>query len=182
MDPRLVKHSKFLSRVLRHKPETIGIELDAQGWVEVDVLLAAAGRAGKKFTRDELIATVEQNDKQRFTIRDGRIRANQGHSVDVDLGLASVEPPGLLYHGTADRFLSSIRSEGLSPRGRRHVHLSVDRQTATAVGTRHGRVVVLTVQAGAMHRDGHAFYLSENGVWLSAHVPPRYLANEESQP
>jgi putative RNA 2'-phosphotransferase len=183
MNKELVEISKFLSLVLRHKPQAIGITLDAEGWVAVDELLAAAGRHGQAITRQQLQEVVATNDKKRFSFSpDGqRIRANQGHSVDVDLGLAPCNPPELLYHGTVRRFLDSIRAKGLLRGSRRHVHLSLDQETAARVGQRRGRPVVLVIEAGRMHRDGHPFYQSENGVWLTEAVPPEYLRFPEKQ-
>jgi putative RNA 2'-phosphotransferase len=177
MDKHLVEISKFLSFVLRHEPQAIGITLDAQGWVAVDELLAAAARHGQSVTRQQLEEVVATSDKRRFCLSpDGRlIRANQGHSVEVDLGLVPLEPPELLYHGTVVRFLDSIRQRGLLRGKRHHVHLSADRETAARVGRRRGRPVVLVVASGRMHRDGHPFYRSENGVWLAETVPPQYL-------
>lgn len=177
MDPKLVRLSKFLSLVLRHDPGTLGITLDSNGWVAVDELLSAAARAGKTITREQLDEVVATNDKKRFAFSpDGtRIRASQGHSVEVDLGLDPVEPPERLFHGTATRSVESIRAEGLVRQSRQHVHLSPDEETATRVGQRHGKPVVLIVRSGQMHRDGHAFYRSDNGVWLTASVPPEYL-------
>lgn len=177
MDRSLVSASKFLSLVLRHDPASIGITLDAAGWVDVDVLLAAMERAGKPLDRATLERVVAENDKRRFAFsEDGaRIRASQGHSVAVELGLAPVEPPEELFHGTATRFVESIRAQGLRPGSRTHVHLSADEATARAVGTRHGKPAILRVASGAMHRDGHPFVRSENGVWLAREVPVRYI-------
>jgi putative RNA 2'-phosphotransferase len=174
MDRALVGTSKFLSKVLRHAPESVGLRLDEAGWAEVDALLAAAARAGVALDRSTLERVVRENDKGRFALSDDgrRIRASQGHSVPVELGLEPREPPEVLYHGTAERNLESIRREGLRPGRRTHVHLSADEATALAVGRRHGRPVVLRVAAGRMHRAGHAFYRSDNGVWLTAAVPP----------
>lgn len=172
---RTVKVSKYLSKHLRHEPERIGLTLDESGWVEIDALLAAAAAHGFRFTRDELEHVVAANDKQRFAVVDGRIRASQGHSVDVDLKLPAATPPAYLFHGTVARHIAAIRAEGLRPMNRHAVHLSPDRETATRVGARRGRPVVLSVDAGAMHRDGHAFQVSTNGVWLTASVPPGYL-------
>lgn len=176
MADTLVRTSKFLSLVLRHEPEKIGLELDAQGWVSIDELLAkAAGHL--PLTAELLHEVVRTSDKQRFAIsEDGtRIRANQGHSVPVELELAAQVPPEQLYHGTATRFLDSIRRHGLLRGERHHVHLSADTDTAVKVGVRHGQPVVLVVQAGDMHRAGHAFFRSDNGVWLVEHVPPSFL-------
>jgi len=177
MNKQIVETSKFLSYVLRHKPQAIGITLDAEGWVAVDDLLTAAARNGQSITRQQLEEVVATNDKKRFSFSaDGQlIRANQGHSVEVDLGLAAVEPPELLYHGTVERFLDLIREKGLLRGNRHHVHLSADRETAARVGQRRGRPVVLVVEAGRMHAEGYPFYRSENGVWLTETVPPEYL-------
>ncbi|PSM39182.1 RNA 2'-phosphotransferase [Streptomyces dioscori] len=172
---RTVKVSKYLSKHLRHQPERIGLTLDDGGWVEIGTLLAAAAAHGFPFTRDELDHVVADNDKRRFAIEGTRIRASQGHSVEVDLGLPSATPPAYLYHSTVARSLDAIRAEGLRPMDRHDVHLSADRETATRVGARRGRPVVLSVDAGAMSRDGHVFTVSANGVWLTAAVPPRYL-------
>ena len=169
--------SRFLSYVLRHAPDSIGMTLDPQGWVAVDELLAKAAAAGKKLTRESLAAIVAENDKQRFKFSDDglRIRANQGHSVEVDLHLPPRVPPERLFHGTATRFLESIRAQGLRPGSRQEVHLSADRETAVAVGGRHGKPVVLGVRSAAMHAAGHVFTCSDNGVWLTAAVPPEFL-------
>ncbi len=177
MRNRLVRTSKFLSLVLRHKPEVIGLELDDAGWAPVSELVRRAREHGRELSESTIREVVETNDKRRFSLSaDGtRIRARQGHSIRVDLGLEPVTPPGVLYHGTARRFLRSIRRQGLLRGERHHVHLSPDEATAHAVGRRHGRPVVLRVDAGRMHADGHAFYLSENGVWLTDQVPAEYL-------
>ncbi|KKD09586.1 RNA 2'-phosphotransferase [Streptomyces sp. WM6386] len=172
---RTVKVSKYLSKHLRHQPERIGLVLDEAGWVEIDVLITAAAAHGFRFTREELAHVVAANDKKRFAIEGARIRASQGHSIEVDLGLAPATPPPYLYHGTVDRYLDAIRAEGLRPMNRHDVHLSPDRETATRVGARRGRPVVLSVDTGAMHRDGHVFHVSSNGVWLTKAVPPEYL-------
>ena len=168
----------MLSYGLRHAPADLGIALDAAGWADVAQLLAALGDRGEAVTRAELEALVRASDKQRFAFSaDGaRIRANQGHSVAVDLGLARREPPALLYHGTVDRFLDAIRASGLLRGARSHVHLSADEGTAEKVaGRRRGARVILRVRAGEMHGEGLAFYCSENGVWLTEHVPARYI-------
>ncbi len=171
----LVAVSKRLSYVLRHDPASIGISLDAAGWVQVDRLLEGLRRHGLALTRAELEQVVERNDKRRFALDGDRIRANQGHSVPVDLGLAPMTPPAALFHGTARAHLPSIVEHGLRP-GRRHdVHLSVDEATARRVGARHGAPAVLLVDAAAMHRAGHEFRRSANGVWLTAAVPAGYL-------
>ncbi|MFK4146164.1 RNA 2'-phosphotransferase [Streptomyces sp. NPDC004065] len=172
---RTVKVSKYLAKHLRHQPGRIGLVLDENGWVEIDALIAAAAAHGFPFTRQELDHVVAANDKKRFAVDGTRIRASQGHSVRVDLALAPATPPPYLYHGTVARNLEAIRAEGLRPMNRHDVHLSPDRETATRVGARRGRPVVLSVDAGAMHRDGHVFHVSANGVWLTKAVPPRYL-------
>lgn len=173
--------SKFLSYVLRHAPESIGLALDAQGWASVEDLLARSRAAGRELDLDTLRRTVAESDKKRFTLSaDGlRIRAAQGHSVEVDLGLAPSAPPDLLYHGTATRNLEAILAEGLVPGQRRQVHLSSTRETARAVGQRHGKPVVLAVASGRMQADGIAFHQAENGVWLTDRVPPGYLSVPE---
>ncbi|GHF04290.1 putative RNA 2'-phosphotransferase [Streptomyces griseoluteus] len=174
-----MKVSKYLSKHLRHQPERIGLTLDPAGWVEIDTLLAAAAAHGFPISRAELDHVVAVNDKRRFAVEGGRIRASQGHTVEVALGLPPATPPPYLYHGTVARSLDAIRAEGLRPMNRHAVHLSADRETATRVGARRGRPVVLAVDAGAMHRDGHVFHVSANGVWLTDSVPPRYLRFSE---
>ncbi|GIJ23787.1 RNA 2'-phosphotransferase [Micromonospora lutea] len=176
MTGRLTSASKLLAYVLRHRPDAVGITLDEGGWVEVEVLLAALAEHGRPVTRQVLAELVADPDKQRFELRAGRIRAAQGHSIAVDLRLEPVVPPSLLYHGTVARHLSGIRVEGLRARGRVHVHLSVDRETAVTVGARRGDPVVLTVDAAGMHRHGFVFYRAVNGVWLTDHVPPDWIA------
>ena len=177
MDAHLVRFSKFMSLVLRHKPEEIGLTLDAQGWADVSDLIERANRRGVPLTRELVEQVVATNDKKRFALSaDGaRIRASQGHSVDVDLGLEPRQPPDVLFHGTATRFLPGIAEKGLLPSGRQHVHLSRDEATATTVGRRHGKPVVLRVRSGEMHRAGYAFCLSANGVWLTERVPVAFL-------
>jgi putative RNA 2'-phosphotransferase len=170
--------SKFLSYVLRHAPETIGLTLDANGWADVEELLAKADKTGRHIDLATLRAVVAQNDKQRFTLSedDRRIRAAQGHSIPVDLALTPSEPPPLLYHGTATRHLDAILAEGLRPGRRQQVHLSRDPETARKVGGRHGKPAVLTVDAAAMRREGHQFFRADNGVWLTDSVPAQYLS------
>ena len=172
----LVSASTFLSLVLRHQPDTIGLSLDAEGWAEIDALIRLA-QGRKALTRALIEAAVEHNNKQRFAISaDGqRIRARQGHSIEVDLGFVPVTPPAHLYHGTATRFLESIRREGLVKRSRQQVHLSADADTATQVGSRHGTPTILIVHAAEMAAAGHAFYRSENGVWLTDAVPAAFI-------
>jgi putative RNA 2'-phosphotransferase len=170
-----VRISKLLSLVLRHEPERIGIVLDEHGWTDVDALLAACGAHGAAITRAELEEVVATSDKQRFALSEdrARIRANQGHSVDVDLDLEPAAPPARLYHGTIDRFVASIRKQGLVRGERHHVHLSADVETAIKVGGRRGKPVVLTVRADEM--TDHTFFRSANGVWLVDHVPPELI-------
>ncbi len=176
-EKRLVKVSRYLSKHLRHRPERLGLRLEPGGWVGVDELLEACARHRFPIGREELREVVERNDKRRFAFDPWgtRIRAQQGHSVPVDLGLGPLAPPPVLYHGTNERALTFIMREGLSPMGRHHVHLSPDPETAGRVGARRGRPVVLEVDSGRMSREGHAFYRSGNGVWLVEAVPPRYL-------
>lgn len=178
MNEQLVRLSKFLSYVLRHHPESIGLELDEGGWVRVDALLKAAQQRGKALDEGLLRQLVERGEKRRFSFsEDGlRLRANYGHSIPVDLQLEPVDPPQFLYHGTAKRFLDSIRRKGLQHRGRNYVHLSPDEETAAQVGSRHGRPVVLVIQAQRMHQAGYAFYCSQSGIWLTEEVPAQYLA------
>ena len=171
--------SKFMSLLLRHQPELGGLTLDPAGWVDVDALLGVLAAKGHRLSRDELDDLVARNTKKRFAFDDGgtRIRAVQGHSVAVDLGYESTTPPDVLYHGTVARFISSIRSEGLRPQSRNHVHLSGDTEAATIVGQRRGKPVILTIDSAAMHGDGHLFYVADNGVWLTASVPADYIAS-----
>ena len=176
-DHRRLLLSKYLSKYLRHRPGELGIELAPGGWVSVEELLAASARRGFPISREELDEVVARNDKKRFSFdRSGSmIRAQQGHSVPVDLGLEPVEPPPALYHGTPERNLPKILHDGLRKMNRHHVHLSPDEKTAAAVGRRRGRPVVFVVDARAMRRDGWEFYRSDNGVWLVEHVPTHYL-------
>ncbi|MEP6020375.1 MAG: RNA 2'-phosphotransferase [Paracoccaceae bacterium] len=171
------KESKFLSLVLRHKPEEIDLQLDKHGWVEVDQLLRKMKKANRRLNREELIQIVEANEKKRFTLsEDGlRIRAAQGHSIDVDLGLQALRPPNELYHGTASANLDAIFADGLNSGRRQQVHLSLDQETAERVGQRHGKPVVLRVEAEKMFKDGFVFFRADNGVWLTDEVPTRFL-------
>ena len=172
------KKSRFLSLVLRHEPHAAGVELDEAGWVAVDELLAGCARAGVPITGDELREIVRASDKQRFALSDdgSRIRANQGHSVEVELGYTPAEPPAVLWHGTAERYVGAIREQGLHRGARHHVHLSETEETASAVGRRHGKLVLIRVDAGRMHGDGIPFFRTPNGVWLTDHVPAEYLS------
>ena len=174
---RDVKISKLLSYVLRHRPDAIGLTLDDGGWVAVDRLLECLASSGTPVTQADLERTVETSDKQRFALSPDRrrIRANQGHSLAVDLKLPEAAPPPHLFYGTASRFVVSIQRDGLKPGQRHHVHLSASVETARLVGARHGTPVVFAVDAKAMHDAGIQFLLSANGVWLTDHVPPQYL-------
>lgn len=176
-DKRLVKTSKYLSRHLRHQPERLGLTLQPGGWVDVDELLAACAARAFPLTRSELDEAIERNDKRRFELDAGgtRIRASQGHSVDVDLELPRATPPDVLFHGTGAGSVDAILREGLRPMRRHHVHLSRDVATARRVGARHGRPVVFAVDAARMAADGRAFLVSTNGVWLTDAVPPASL-------
>ena len=176
---RLERVSKYLALRLRHDPYAIGLSLDANGWVHIDSLLAAARRDGFPISRAELQAAVETNNKRRyeFDSRGLRIRARQGHSITVDLGLDPMPPPEFLFHGTVERVLAQILEEGLLPMGRQHVHLSEDPETASDVGSRRGKPVLLRVRAGQMAIDGFDFWLTANRVWLTLAVPARYLAD-----
>jgi putative RNA 2'-phosphotransferase len=174
---RLVKISKYLSKHLRHEPERLGLQLAPGGWVAVEDLLAACARNRFSVSREELDEVVARSDKQRFAFdpTGTLIRANQGHSVDVDLQLAPATPPALLYHGTARHNVAAILQVGLQKMARHHVHLSGDVETATRVGARHGQPVVFEVNAATMQQAGCVFYRSANGVWLTDQVPPDYL-------
>lgn len=173
----LTRTGKFIALILRHKPEVIGITLDAHGWADVGELIAGIQKTRPDFNMEMLEEIVRTNDKQRYSFNENhtRIRANQGHSVQVDVELKEERPPEILYHGTAEKFVTSIIEEGLVPRSRLYVHLSKNMQTAVNVGSRHGKPVVFTVRSGQMYKDGFKFYLSENGVWLTKNVPPEYL-------
>lgn len=173
---------RFLSLVLRHNPAAAHIQLDAHGWASVDALLAGCARAGKAVSRETLERIVKENDKKRYCFNEDRtkIRANQGHSLAVDIELAACAPPAVLYHGTASRFLSGIQKRGITRQSRQYVHLSADEKTAVRVGTRHGLPVVLRIDAAAMAQDGYTFYRAENGVWLCTEVPWSYVTVCES--
>ncbi len=185
MPDRIVETSKFLSYVLRHRPDAIGIALDSEGWTDVDALIAAAMADGRRLDRALIEAVVAGNDKQRFTLSpDGmRIRAAQGHSTpSVRITYPPLTPPPLLYHGTASRFVAAIGRQGLRQGARQHVHLSQDYATALAVGARHGVPVVFEVDAAAMHAAGVPFFQADNGVWLTEAVAPRYLRRAKAGP
>ena len=176
-DERRIRVSKFLSKHLRHTPEAIGLTLGEGGWVPVGDLLAAAARHGFLITLEELEHVVTHCEKQRFALDRKRqlVRANQGHSADVEMNFQPTSPPNELFHGTATRFHESILASGLLKMNRQHVHLSADIPTAVAVGRRHGRPLVFAVDTMSMARDGFVFFRSVNGVWLTDHVPPQYL-------
>lgn len=169
--------SKFLSLVLRHSPETIGLKLDENGWADVEELIAKCSKNGNSLNAELLDYVVENNDKKRFAFNEDKtkIRASQGHSISVELNMKEAEPSEFLYHGTVGKFMESIKLEGLQKMSRQHVHLSKDKETAIKVGSRRGAPQILTVRSGAMYRDGFKFYLSENNVWLTAEVPAKYI-------
>ncbi|MBB6305606.1 RNA 2'-phosphotransferase [Rhizobium leucaenae] len=174
MTKPVIEVSKFLSYILRHEPDAIGIELDPEGWANIEELIA---NSDVPLTRGLLNEVVANSDKRRFSISaDGLfIRANQGHSIVVDLGLEPRQPPELLFHGTATRFLDQIITQGLLPQSRQYVHLSDDKATATKVGQRHGTPIILTIPALQMHGLGHQFFQARNGVWLTTEIEPQYL-------
>ena len=177
MSRNLVNDSKFLALVLRHHPEKIGLTLDEHGWADIDTLLSCLQSHHKNITREELNESVSTDSKKRYTIsEDGKkIRAAQGHSIQIDLQLVPKDPPATLFHGTAERFLTSIMKDGLLPRSRNYVHLSADVNTAITVGKRHGQPAILELDVGSMKNDGKVFYQAENGVWLTDKVEPKYL-------
>ena len=180
MSPRdQQKFSKFLSLILRHDPKRIGLQLDHQGWANVTELIEKTNQARKQaITLDDLKEVVANDNKQRYSFSpDGlSIRANQGHSINIDLGLEPVNPPAVLFQGTASRFLDSIMQKGLISKSRQHVHLSADIETATIVGKRHGKPVILKIDTQQMAADGHQFYFSDNKVWLTDHVLVKYIS------
>lgn len=166
-----------MSLILRHQPDVIGVELDKNGWLDVEQLIQGINRKGIPFDFDQLKEVVAENNKKRFAFNEDqtKIRANQGHSVNVDVELKSSTPPNTLYHGTVAKFVDAIKENGLIPGSRLHVHLSADVETAQNVGARRGKPIILEVQALKMHEAGFTFYLSENGVWLAESVPPQYI-------
>lgn len=172
-----LKLSRFISFILRHKPESVGITLDEHGWASVSELLLGINASGNEIDMKTLEEIVAEDEKQRYSFNDNKtkIRANQGHSVNVDVELKKAEPPEILFHGTGEKYVPSIKIEGLKPKSRLYVHLSSDRETAVKVGSRHGKPVVFEVNSGEMSRRGYEFFLSENGVWLTKIVPAEYL-------
>ncbi|MCM1990994.1 RNA 2'-phosphotransferase [Oceanirhabdus seepicola] len=181
MKNKNVNLSRFLSLVLRHKPQVIGIKLDKNGWCSVEELLVKMNAYGKNITIEELNKIVASDNKQRYAFCEDkkRIRANQGHSLYVELDLKECVPPSILYHGTVERFIDNIITKGLLKMSRQHVHLSEDIKTAEKVGNRRGKAIILHIEAGRMHGDGFKFYLSENGVWLTDCVPREYIVLEK---
>jgi putative RNA 2'-phosphotransferase len=177
MANRLVRTSKFLSYLLRHNPGALGLELDPGGWADVEPLLERARADGRSIDRAQLEEMIAYGEKERFTLSDdgSKIRANYGHSIDVDLDLTPTSPPPHLYHGTAEHAVSAIREEGLRPQSRQYVHLSNTQDEAVRVGGRHGAPVVLTIFAQALHDAGHTLYRSTDAVWLTDRVPPHFL-------
>lgn len=172
----LTDTSRFMSLILRHKPETIGISLDEHGWADVGELIAGIAKT-HEFNMDILEQIVRTDEKQRYSFNEDKtlIRANQGHSIPVDVELDEAKPPAELWHGTGEKYVASIDIQGLIPKSRLYVHLSKDKDTAVKVGQRHGKPVLYIVKAGEMYRDGYRFYLSKNGVWLTKKVPAEYL-------
>jgi putative RNA 2'-phosphotransferase len=180
---RQIKISKFLSYVLRHNPDIIGIQLDLGGWADVSSLLHAAEQKGFRITEGELKTVVKQSDKRRFSFSKNYllIRADYGHSIPVELGYNPEVPPDILYHGTAEKNLKEIRSNGINKGNRQYVHLSMDIETATRVGQRHGKPIILGVLSGRMHSDGCKFYHSTRKIWLTDRVLPEYLRFPENK-
>jgi putative RNA 2'-phosphotransferase len=180
-DKQLIHISKFLSLVLRHQPETIGVQLDHNGWTDVNELIERANNYGVQLDRQTLNHIVETNSKKRFAFNDtlDKIRASQGHSVEIELGYKNQKPPEILYHGTGEKSVQSILDTGLEKRSRQHVHLSSDIETAIKVGQRHGKPFVFKVFAEQMYNDHFQFFISDNGVWLTDHVPTKYLERND---
>ncbi|MCT4581613.1 MAG: RNA 2'-phosphotransferase [Flavobacteriales bacterium] len=169
------KISKFLSLVLRHKPEKIGLSLDHKGWAKVQELI---DKSSFKIDIEALKEIVDTNNKQRFSFNDdfSLIRANQGHSIPVDLDLEELSPPAYLYHGTVEKYIGLIQRDGLKKMKRNHVHLSQDRETAEIVGARRGKPIILSIRSGEMSKNGFRFFKSKNGVWLTSEVPEKYIS------
>lgn len=177
----LKETSKFIALILRHKPEEIGISLDEHGWANVDELIAGIGKK-QPFTMADLEEIVDTDEKGRYSFNEDKtlIRANQGHSIPVDVELEKVEPPEYLYHGTGEKYVDSIEEKGINPKSRLYVHLSSDYDTAVKVGSRHGKPVVYRIRANKMYRDGYEFFKSVNGVWLTKEVPTKYFERDSS--
>lgn len=175
----LKETSKYMSLILRHKPDAIGITLDEHGWANVDELIAGIAK-DNEFNMEILEEIVRTDEKQRYSFNEDKtlIRANQGHSIPVDVELEEKEPSEILYHGTGEKYVSSIDAQGLIPKSRLYVHLSKDEETAVKVGSRHGKPVIYIVKAEQMYEDGYKFYISANGVWLTKEVPVKYLEKQ----
>lgn len=180
-DNQLTHISKFLSLVLRHQPETVGIQLDQNGWIDISELIEKSNKYGVQFDREILNHIVATNSKKRFAFNDkfDRIRASQGHSIEIELGYTNQKPPEILYHGTSEKSVQSILEKGLERQNRQHVHLSSDIETAIKVGQRHGKPFVFLVLAEQMYKDNFQFFISENGVWLTDNVPTKYLKTKD---
>jgi putative RNA 2'-phosphotransferase len=179
MNEKITKDtSKFLSLILRHAPEKIELQLDENGWADVNELITQCNKFHKKLNLELLNYVVETNDKKRFAFNEDKtmIRASQGHSIKVDLDIEAVIPPDFLYHGTVEKFLESIKNKGLQKMSRQHLHLSQEKETAIKVGSRRGKPIILIVNSKQMQEDGFKFYLSENKVWLTDEVPVKYIA------
>jgi putative RNA 2'-phosphotransferase len=177
MEKENIRISKLLSLVLRHEPKSIGISLDKNGWTDVEILIKRINESGTPISKDLIRYVVENNSKKRFAFNEDEtmIRANQGHSIEIELGYDQIEPPALLFHGTPETALNSILEKGIQKRNRHHVHMSTDTETARNVGQRYGKPIVLQIAAQDMYADGFQFFRSENQVWLTDHVPPRYI-------
>lgn len=174
----LTKTSKFLSLILRHKPEVIGTELDKNGWADVKSLIAGVNKSGKYFLDMKILEEIVQNDeKGRYSFNNDKtkIRANQGHSIKVDVELKKCTPPEYLWHGTAEKYIESINKNGITPKNRLYVHLSADAETAEKVGSRHGKPIIYRIFSGEMNRQGYNFYISKNGIWLADFIPPNFM-------
>ncbi len=170
--------SKYLSLILRHKPETVGITLDPQGWISIKELVKAINKHGGNITENSINKVVQNDDKIRYSTKDGKIRANQGHSIQIDLGLTPVKPPQFLYHGAPNKVIQSIFDDGLRKMQRHHVHLSTSPTTALQVGQRRGQATLLVIDSELMHQHGYEFFKSENGVWLIDSVPSEYITKQ----
>lgn len=172
--------SKYMSLILRHKPEVIGICIDEHGWANVEKLIQGIAKNNHGFNMEALEEIVKTDNKQRYSFNDDKtlIRANQGHSIQVDVELEEKEPPNVLYHGTGEKYVASIDQDGLIPKSRLYVHLSKDVKTARAVGRRHGKEIIYSVNSAQMYKDGYKFYLSKNGIWLTKKAPMKYLMKE----